>query len=399
VREGGGDPGGRFVVANGAEGEPGTFKDRALLAANPYQVLEGLVIAAEAIGAAHAFVAIKASFRAQRRALDRAIDEMRNEGLLGEIPITVVEGPDEYLFGEEKALLEVIEGEDPLPRLFPPYLHGLFATRPQVGWSADSPIGDEPRAGSNPTLVTNVETLANVAPILARGVDWYRSLGTPESPGHAICTVVGDVARAGVAEVALGTPLDAVIVHLGGGTKPGRMFKAALSGVANPVVTAAHVDVPLSYEDLEAIGSGLGACGFIVYDDTRDMVAVARSVSRFLYVESCGQCPPCKLGCGEVTDLLDTVLAGRATEGDIELIGARLLTVTDGNRCFLGAQEQRVIGSLLRAFPEDFVAHLEGARPAEVPPIPKLLDLRADGTAVYDERQERKRPDWTYDEL
>jgi NADH:ubiquinone oxidoreductase subunit F (NADH-binding) len=398
VREGGADLGDRFVVANGAEGEPGSFKDRALLTANPYQVLEGLAIAAETIGAAHAFVGIKASFRPQRAALDRALDEMRIAGLLGAVPITIVEGPDEYLFGEEKALLAVIEGEDPLPRLFPPYVHGLFATRPQLGWSAEPPIDDTPRAGSNPTLVNNVETLANVAPILERGVDWYRAHGTAQSPGNVICTVVGDVRRAGVAEVPLGAPLDVVIVDIGGGTRPGRAFKAALSGVANPAVTAAHVDVPVSYEGMEAIGTGLGACGFIVYDDTADMAAVARSISRFLFVESCGQCPPCKLGTGEITDLLDVLLGGRATEAEIELIGARLLTVTDANRCFLGAQEQRVIGSLLRSFPEDFVAHLEGATAAQLPAVPKLLDILPDGTAVYDERQERKQPDWTYDE-
>jgi NADH-quinone oxidoreductase subunit F len=126
------------------------------------------------------------------------------------------------------------------------------------------------------------------------------------------------------------------------------------------------------------------------------MAAVARSISRFLFVESCGQCPPCKLGTGEITDLLDELLAGRATDAGIELIGARLLTVTDSNRCFLGAQEQRVIGSLLRSFPEDFVAHLEGATSTEVPVVPKLLDILPDGTAVYDDRQDRKRPDWTY---
>jgi NADH-quinone oxidoreductase subunit F len=119
-------------------------------------------------------------------------------------------------------------------------------------------------------------------------------------------------------------------------------------------------------------------------------------LSRFLFVESCGQCPPCKLGTGEITDLLDELLAGRAAGADIELIGARLLTVTDSNRCFLGAQEQRVIGSLLRSFPEDFVAHLEGAPAAQPPIVPKLLDILPDGTPVYDERQERKQPDWTY---
>ncbi|MEX2255999.1 MAG: NADH-ubiquinone oxidoreductase-F iron-sulfur binding region domain-containing protein [Acidimicrobiia bacterium] len=396
VRDGSDDPGDRYVVANGAEGEPGTFKDRALIAANPYQVLEGLAIAAETLGAAHAFLAIKASFRRQREVLDRAIAEMRAADLLGVVPITIVEGPDEYLFGEEKALLEVIEGEDPLPRLLPPYIHGLFATRPQVGWSADPGVADAAPEGSNPTLVNNVETFANVAPILDRGPEWYRSLGTVGSPGHVICTVVGDVRRAGVAEVELGRTLAEVVVHIGAGTRPDRALKAVLSGVANPVITAADIDVPVSYEGMAAIGSGLGACGFIVYDDTRDMVAVARGVSRFLFVESCGQCPPCKQGTGEVTELLDELLAGRATDADIELMGARLTTVTDSNRCFLGAQEQRVIGSLLRAFPADFVAHLEGAAPAEPVSIPKLVDILDDGTAIHDERQERKQPDWTY---
>ena len=161
--------------------------------------------------------------------------------------------------------------------------------------------------------MTNVETLANVPLILARGADWYRSVGTAESPGTVIATVVGDVQRAGVAEFELGTPLSEVLVSIGGGVRDGRTFKAALSGVANPVLTAAHVDTPLSYEGMAAIGSGLGACGFIVYDDTADMVAVARMVSRFLYVESCGQCPACKFGTGEVTAYLERIATGRAT--------------------------------------------------------------------------------------
>jgi NADH-quinone oxidoreductase subunit F len=328
------------------------------------------------------------------------MEEMQAADLLGAVPITIVDGPEEYLFGEEKALLEVIEGEEPLPRLLPPYVHGLFATRPQVGWSADSAVDDVPRPGSNPTLVSNVETIANVAPILARGVEWYRSLGTVASPGHVICTVVGDTRRAGVAEVEMGVSLDEVLVHIGAGTVPGRAFKAALSGVANPVLTARDLGVAVSYEAMDAIGTGLGACGFIVYDDRRDMAAVARAISWFLYVESCGQCPPCKLGTGEVTELLDDVLAGRATEGSIERMGARLITVTDANRCFLGAQEQRVIGSLLRAFPDDFVAHLEDRAPAAVlgadALVPKLVDIGVDGMPVHDSRQERKQPDWTY---
>jgi len=395
IAAGGPEVGQRYVVANGAEGEPGSFKDRALMGRNPYQVLEGLQIAAETVGAEAAFVALKASFVPQLEAMRRAHREMVDAGLLGSLPITIVAGPEEYLFGEEKALLEVIEGEEPLPRLFPPYLYGLFTTSPQMGWSAGSALPDDPRGrpGSNPTLATNVETLANVPAIVGRGADWYRGFGTGESPGVALYTVVGDTRRAGVAELELGTPLDAVLVEIGGGVREGRSLKMVLSGVANPVVPADLVDTPTSYEAMEAVGSGLGACGFIAYDDTRDAVSVARMASRFLYVESCGQCPACKFGTGEVTAYLDRIAAGRGDADDIERIGARLRTVTDANRCFLGEQEQRVVGSLLRSFPEDFVDRLEGID-REPLPVPKIVDI-VDGVASYDPDQVRKRPDWT----
>ena len=236
---------------------------------------------------------------------------------------------------------------------------GLFASTPPVGWSAGSTV-DEETPGSNPTLVTNVETLANVPPILARGASWYRSLGTAESPGVVIATVVGDVQRAGVRRGRARDPaLRGHRRHRRRACGPAGELKAVLSGVANPVLTAAQIDTPLAYESMAAAGSGLGACGFIVYDDTADMVAVALMVSRFLYVESCGQCPACKFGTGEVTAYLDHLAHGIGTERDIELIGARLETVTDANRCYLGTQEQRVVASFLREFPEDFVGHLE----------------------------------------
>jgi NADH:ubiquinone oxidoreductase subunit F (NADH-binding) len=393
------EAGDRYVVANGAEGEPGTFKDRMLMRRNPYQVVEGLEIAAHTVGAVGAYLAVKASFGPEIDALTRAVREMGEAGLIGEIPITLVTGPEEYLFGEEKALLEVIEGEEPLPRLLPPYLHGLFATAPRIGWSAGVAQATDGAVApaANPTLVNNVETLATVVPILGRGADWHRSLGTPESPGHAIATVVGDVQRAGVAEIELGTPLREVIARVGGGPDPGHEVKAVLSGVSNGVVHGRDLDAAVSYEGLAAVGGGLGSVGFVVYDDRADMVAVARMVSRFLAVESCGQCPACKFGTGEVTAYLDRIVRGEGTDHDVEVIEARLSTVTDANRCFLGTQEQHVIGSILRTFPEELAAHLEGAPPAPAVPVPKLVDIR-DGVAVYDERQARKRPDWTYDD-
>lgn len=395
IVEGGSELGIRYVVANGAEGEPGTFKDRALMRANPYQVLEGLAIAATVVEAQEAFVAVKASFQPEIDALERALREMAAAGLLCDAPVSLVGGPEEYLFGEETALLEVVEGNEPMPRWLPPYVHGLFATTPQEGWSAGVPPTDDARViGSNPTLVNNVETLANVPLILTRGADWYRTIGTSRTPGPLICTVVGDVRHAGVGEVEPGTPLREVIDQLGGGLAPGRTVKAVLSGVSNPVITGDGLDAAVSYEGLDGVGAGLGSAGFIVFDDRRSMLSVARMVSRFLYVESCGQCRACKYGTGEITRRLDA-LAERSGNSNIEIIGERLRDVTNQNRCFLGEEEQRVISSLLREFPEDFTADSEGLEPPASLPVPKIVDIR-DGVATYDESQQRKQPDWTY---
>jgi NADH-quinone oxidoreductase subunit F len=388
----------RYVVCNGAEGEPGTFKDRALARANPYQLVEGLFIASFAVGAQEAFVGLKARFEEEIGAVTRAVQEMQEAGICPECQVTIVQGPDEYLYGEEKALLEVVEGNAPMPRLFPPYEHGLFATAPQTGWSATGPEpGHAHRHESNPTLVNNLETLSNVPHILVRGADWYRSMGDDRSPGNVVCTVVGDVVTPGVGEVELGTPLGRVIDEVGGGVGARRPGEAGVFGVAHPQVTGEQLEVPLTYEAFQAAGSGMGACGFIVIDDTACMVEVARLFSRFLYVESCGQCPPCKLGSGEITERLVRIEAGAGDDDDVAEIHSWIDKVTDGNRCYLAVEEQQLVASILQAFPEEFAEHLEQGRcPRPRPvPLPKLVDL-APGRAVYDERQYRKRPDWTY---
>jgi NADH-quinone oxidoreductase subunit F len=396
VLDGGPELGDRYAVANGAEGEPGTFKDRPLMRSNPYQVIEGLSVAATVIGARDAFLAVKASFVEEIDALQRALGEMADADLLGDAPITLITGPEEYLFGEEKAMLEVIEGNEPLPRWLPPYLHGLFASTPQEGWgTGNEPTEDPNLVGANPTLANNVESLAHVPLILSRGAEWFRGIGTAETSGPLICTVVGDVGHAGYAEIEPGMTLRDVIAHVGGGVRDGRAAKAVLSGVSNPVLTAKDLDAPVSYEGLDAAGGGLGSAGFIVYDETRSMLSVARMVSRFLYVESCGQCRACKFGCGEITRRLDKIAEARGEPLDFEVIGERLRDVTSQTRCFLAEEEQRVISSLLVKFPEDFVAELEGAPAVEILPVPKLVDIRG-GIASYDERQQQKQPDWTY---
>jgi NADH-quinone oxidoreductase subunit F len=388
----------RYVVANAAEGEPGTFKDRRLMRDNPYQLIEGVAVAAFAVGAAEAFVGLKASFTTEIDRLTRALAEMTAAGLAGDVPIQIVPGPEEYLLGEETALLEVIEGKDPLPRLLRPYLHGLFSTAPQLGWIA-APLerGHRGAHESNPTLVNNAETLSNVPWILARGPEWFRTMGTPSSPGTIVATVVGDVVRPVVTEVEMGTRLSAVLTGPAGGPLPGRRFKAIFSGVANPVIHPDGFDPPMTYEDFTAHGAGLGSAGFIVYDDTACMVNVARVFSQFLAVESCGQCPPCKLGSSEITDRLERIEAGTGTDDDIAHIGSWLGQVTDGARCYLATEERDVVSSILRGYPEEFAEHLETGRcprPREIT-VPKIADLE-DGRVAYDESQARKRPDWTY---
>ena len=392
VRDAGG--GRRYVVANGAEGEPATFKDRTLMRLDPFRIIEGAAIAAFVVGATDVYVATKRSFTRETDNLRRATVELGASGLLGELTVSIVEGPEEYLFGEEKPLLEVIEGRDPMPRTLPPWQHGLFATV-SMGWESGTSRGDD-EPSSNPTAVNNVETLAAVAHVLAKGPTWYRTFGTPDSPGTIVATVVGDVQRPGVHEVELGTPF-AELLERCGGPRRGRTFKAAFSGISNPVLSAADFDVPLTYEDFKARGTGLGAAGFAVYDNTADMVSVAREYSRFLSVESCGQCPPCKQGSLAITDHLTAIEQSRGHDEDLASIAALLRTVTDANRCYLGTEEQQVVSSLLRAFPEDFARHLEGRmrRPRPVL-VPLITDIGDDGSVVYATRHARKRPDWTY---
>jgi NADH-quinone oxidoreductase subunit F len=385
----------RYVVCNAAEGEPATFKDRALMRANPYQLVEGMIIAAFAVGAAEAYICLKASFEREIAAVTRAVEEFQRAGICQDCQVTVVSGPEEYLFGEEKAMLEVIEGKPPLPRLLAPYEHGLFAGGPQEGWEAVG--GRQATATSNPTLANNAETLSNVPHILVHGADWFRSMGTAESPGTIVCTMVGDVVAPDVGELEMGTALGDAIDAVGSGVGAGRRMKAAFSGVANPVLTDEHLGVGLSYEAMRAAGSGLGAAGFWVLDDTACMVNAVLQISRFLYVESCGQCPPCKLGSEDITGRLERIESGAGDELDIEQMQGWLVRITDGARCYLATQEQRVIASVLERFPEEVVAHIEDERCARPRPLllPKLVDL-SDGKAVYDERQARKQPDWTY---
>jgi NADH:ubiquinone oxidoreductase subunit F (NADH-binding) len=372
----------KYVACNAAEGEPGTFKDRWLLRMNPYQVLEGLAIATLAVGAGKAFIGIKAGFEREIGRLTGALEEMAARDILGEIPLEIVPGPDEYLFGEEKALLEVIEGNLPLPRIVPPFMEGLFR---------------EP-GSPNPTVVNNVETLANVPHILRNGAEWFRSFGTERSPGTMLFTLSGDVRNPGVYELPLGYSLRDLVYAIGGGPTEGRELKVIVPGASSTVLLPEQLDTPLDFDAMRAVGSGLGSAGFVAYDDSACIVRVALAFSRFLYVESCAQCPACKHGTGQITGLLERLDRGDGAEMEVETILARCLTVTDGQRCALPTGESLLIQSAVQLFGPEFAQHFGRGcpRPREIE-VPKFVDFdERSGRFLHDERYRRKQPDWTY---
>jgi NADH:ubiquinone oxidoreductase subunit F (NADH-binding) len=392
------------VVVNAAEGEPGTYKDRTLLAATPYAVIEGALVAAHAVGASRVVLATKPDRGAEHARLRTAIAEVVAVGMHEGVEIDLFEGPHEYLYGEETALLESLGGAPPFPRVAPPYRRGVGELDEPVGeFEAGVPAATAEMAGPTdstdaaPALVDNVETLANVPGIMNNGVDWFRELGTVESPGTIVCTVSGSVMRAGVGEVPMGTSLQDVIDLIGGGPRRGRRIRAVLSGVSNAFVTDASLFTPLTYEAMASIGSGLGSCGFIVFDDTDDLTAVVAGVSRFLAVESCGQCVPCKQDGRALADLLASVARSEADETDLERIRSHVATVADGARCYLATQHQVVVQSLLAGYGGEVEAHIRRrADPAEPVLVAELVDI-TDGAATIDARHAQKQPDWSYD--
>ena len=352
----------KYLVCNGSEGEPGSFKDHMLMRNNPYQLLEGIAIAAYAIGARKAFLGIKTSSQREVNAVKQALDELAKREALGPTPIELVLGPEDYLFGEEKALLEVVEGRDPLPREAdnPPYVKGLFITDPQE---------------LNPTVVNNVETLSNVPHILQRGANWFRAIGTPDSPGTMIFTVCQDVKRPGVYELPMGTPLRALVYDCAGGPLPGREFKSFFSGVANPVILPSGLDTPMDFSSMRAIGSGLGSGGFIAYDNTACMVRVAHLFAKFLWLESCNQCWSCKLGTNRSMTYLQRLIEGVGDEMDIELAIQGALMAPNGNRCYLPVEHSLLCPSIIRAFSNEFVTHYKrGCQSCRDLVLPKIHD-------------------------
>ncbi|WP_421119640.1 NADH-ubiquinone oxidoreductase-F iron-sulfur binding region domain-containing protein [Aquihabitans daechungensis] len=391
------------VIVNAAEGEPGTFKDRTILRCNPYQVIEGALVAAHVLDASTIIIALKRSFPADVARVRSAISEVREAGWDDGVDLVVFEGPDEYLYGEETALLETLEGRLPFPRIAPPFRRGMsglvqggegeeatgLAARVQMAGADDA-------SQAPPALIDNVETLANIPKILDRGAAWFRTEGTDESPGTIVCTITGQVRRPGVGEVLMGTTLREAIEEIGGGARAGATITAVMPGVSNAIVPAHLLDTPLTYEAMAAIGSGLGSGGYWVLDDSVDPVAAVAGVSRFLAIESCGQCSPCKQDGLVLADLLEELAASRVTREDVDELRRRATTVATGARCSLGIQHQDIVAGLLTYFAPEVAAHRhKSAAGTQVIAVAELVDI-SESAVQIDDRHQHKQPDWTY---
>jgi NADH:ubiquinone oxidoreductase subunit F (NADH-binding)/NADH:ubiquinone oxidoreductase subunit E len=336
----------KYVVCNGDESEPGTFKDRVLLEGDPHLLLEGLALAGYAVGAAEGIIYIRGEYEWVARRLERAIAQAEERGWLGDnirgssfsFRVHVHRGAGAYICGEETALLESLEGKRGEPRVRPPYptSHGYHG---------------------KPTLVNNVETLFFVPPILARGADWFRSFGTADSPGTKVFTVTGCVNRPGAFEAPLGVTLRQVIEQFGDGMRGGAPFKAALTGgAAGTVVSAALLDVPMDFGSAKQ-GVALGSGAMLILDESVSVPALLTWLLHFFEVESCGKCTPCRLGTREVRLVCERIAEGRGrTEDAAELQRlAGLMNAT--SLCGLGQSVAWPVESALRHFGREFAAN------------------------------------------
>lgn len=362
----------KYLVCNGSEGEPGTYKDRYTLSKNPYWLFEGMLIASRAIGARQAIVGIKKKYTKLLAKLYQVIAEYEKAGLAEPGYLKIVEGPDEYLFGEEKALLEVIDGRGAMPRLFPPFMVG---------------VGCGPTE-TNPTVVNNIETLNHLPNILAKGADWFKSMGTQDTPGTVILTISGDVKHPGVYEVEPGLTVHEMLYDLAGGPVGDKPFRGVLSGFSTKIMTPEFFNLKMDFGTLRNAGFSLGSCGFVVYDESRCMVELAWIISKFLAVSSCGQCVPCNTGTRYITEYLENLEFEDGSQKDLDEILNIAARCTQHTRCFLPQQEQILIPSLIKTFPKEFAYHAGNSCNYSNPLIvPKIKDYdEAKGQFVYEDQ-------------
>jgi NADH:ubiquinone oxidoreductase subunit F (NADH-binding)/NAD-dependent dihydropyrimidine dehydrogenase PreA subunit len=351
----------RYMVCNADEGDPGAFMDRAVIEGDPYRVLEGLTLAAYAIGASKAYVYIRAEYPLAIRRLQHAIAQARAGGLLGpnildsgfSLEVALKQGAGAFVCGEETALVHSIEGRRGMPRPRPPYpaVRGLFG---------------------KPTVINNVETLANVPGIVERGAAWFSAVGTASSAGTKVFALSGRVARTGLVEVAMGTPLRQIVFDIGGGIPDGKAYKAVqIGGPSGGCIPAEHLDIDIDYESLRRVGAMMGSGGLVVMDESTCMVDVAKYFMDFIQRESCGKCIPCREGTRRMLEILEGLTRSRRAEHDFAAL-ERFRSVMDlehlagviqdTSLCGLGQSAPNPVLSTLRWFREEYEAHVYDRR-------------------------------------
>ena len=338
-----------YVVCNGDEGDPGAFMDRSVMEGDPHKLLEGMAIAGYAIGADEAYIYVRAEYPLAIHRLRVAIKEAEERGYLGKnimgsdfnFEIHIKEGAGAFVCGEETALIASIEGERGMPRPKPPFPanKGLFG---------------------RPTLINNVETLANVAPIILKGADWFSSMGTERSKGTKTFALTGEVNNTGLIEVPMGTTLREIVFDIGGGIRGGKKFKAVqIGGPSGGCLTEEHLDLPMDYDNLIAAGAMVGSGGLVVMNEDTCIVEVARFFMNFTQNESCGKCVPCREGTKNMLKILERIVKGKGEMKDIETLEELAVAVKDGSLCGLGKTAPNPVLSTLKYFRDEYIAHIQ----------------------------------------
>ncbi|MFU0788199.1 MAG: NADH-4Fe-4S domain-containing protein [Enterococcus gilvus] len=342
----------KYVICNADEGDPGAFMDRSVLEGDPHAVIEAMAIAGYTIGANQGYIYVRAEYPIAVNRLRIAIDQARQEGVLGQhifgsdfsFDLDLRLGAGAFVCGEETALLESIEGHRGEPRPRPPFpaVKGLFG---------------------KPTIVNNVETLANIPQIILKGPEWFAGFGTEQSRGTKVFALGGKIQNTGLVEIPMGTTLKEIVEDIGGGIPNGKKFKAAQTGgPSGGCIPQEHYDVPIDYENLKKIGSMMGSGGLIVMDEDNCMVDIAKFFLEFTVEESCGKCVPCRVGTKRLLEILDKITMGKATLDDLDRMEELCHHIQENSLCGLGQTAPNPVLSTFRYFKEEYLAHVEERR-------------------------------------
>lgn len=347
----------RYLICNADEGDPGAFMDRSVVEGNPHAVIEGMIINAYAIGATIGYVYIRAEYPLAVDRLRQALSDAKEKGFLGEnlfgtsycLEIKVKLGAGAFVCGEETALIASIEGDRGMPRAKPPF-------------PANSGLWGKP------TIINNVETLANVPQIINKGAQWFAAIGSEKSTGTKVIALTGKIRNTGLIEIPMGMPLKEIIYDIGGGIEGDKLFKAVQTGgPSGGCIPQQHIDLPVDYEGLQSVGSMMGSGGMVVLDETDCMVAIAKFFLQFTQEESCGKCVPCRIGTKRLLEILTRITEGEGKKGDIDLLQSLAEDVRDSSLCGLGMSAPNPVLSTLKYFRHEYEAHINQKKcPAKV---------------------------------